>query len=232
MLTSDQVRYLACLCNARVHEEYGIPVVISRRDKDSDIQLRYEDFKKNMGLSDPKFHWLCSDKVYIAGGCILNWIWGENTNEDIDFFCKDIDVANNLAIIIQKFQAKFLRASTYGQTFVDADSKSIIQIIGAIDDSLPILPQHIFKVTGTPRNIINGFDFNICKFIIDCDSIYTTSFAIYDLISRDLEDAINGNFPTSDRLAKYTSKNLFLSAALQYKMNSKMRSQNIWPNEY
>src|SRR5574337_405011 len=130
MLNNSQIEYLTSLCELNVSKYGNIIISAYTKNKSKTIRCKYEDFKNALGLDDIRFHWMLTDKAYLAGGCCLNWIWGENKNEDIDFFFAHKTHAENFKNLIKNYGFEETCESKYALTFFNREEKIILQIIG------------------------------------------------------------------------------------------------------
>lgn len=179
-----------------------------KRVADKMITFSYEEFKECMGLEDIRLHWLLSNNNMIAGGSVMNWVWGENTNEDIDFFFKGSDYADTFKNFIQNIGFKSTRVTSYAETFFHPDEAVILQVVGGTGSTSS------FRAYGNPYMILDNFDLHVCKFAVDCDNIYTTTRAVQDLLKLTIDGTGNEKNPFTERIAKYFRKGFYASPRL------------------
>lgn len=181
-----------------------IPVAV-KRVPDKEIKYPYELFKENMGLDDIRLHWLLGHNNIIAGGSVLNWVWGEETHEDIDFFFRGKEYAETFKHFIKNIGFISSRTSAYAETFFNREGKLIVQVVGGKDTTKD------FRAYGPPDMILENFDMHVCKFAVDCDYIYTTTRAIQDLLKLTIDTTGHEKPPFLLRCLKYIKKGFFPS---------------------
>jgi hypothetical protein len=202
----------------------------------------YNEFKKQMGLEDPRLHWLLSHNGFMSGGAVLAWLLQDNSSNDIDFFFRNKDAANSFALFIEQYDFVETNDTTYAKTFFNKDEGVILQVVGAGDaenkklhDGTPV------SLFGSPLEIINNFDISVCKFAVDSDMFYSNREAIADLITRTLHLNMEKNvsgflskvksifgtkgniaLPFVERVLKYHHKGFYIPKpqGLQYDPNT------------
>jgi len=170
-----------------------------------------------MGLEDLRLNWLLGNNNMIAGGSVLNWIWGENTHGDIDFFFKDEEYADIFVEFIKGIGFKLVCETSYAGTYFEPLQGIILQVVGNPDRG-PYTrqgPRNNFVAYGTPHEVIDNFDFHICKFAVDSDYLYTTSRAIQDLLKLTIDNTGNEKSMFLQRILKYTRKGFFMSPKIK-----------------
>lgn len=211
-LTNNQINELISIARLKASYYSDLVIGVIPSGTKEAQSYPYEDFKKRLGLDDIRFHWLCSDRVYLAGGAALNWIMSENKNEDIDFFFKNEETANNFKLAIQNWNFKETRESNYAKTFFNPDEKVIVQLVGAdrkYERDVKISEQNGFIPFGTPQETIERFDIEVCKFAVDSENVYFTETAILDLIQKRASSS-KTKYNTSHRLIKYSRKGFYI----------------------
>ncbi len=182
MLNSYQIQYLAKLANLSLYyiDDTTISGVGKAKSKVF-IKCPYKNFKIGMGIDDIRFHWLLGDNNFMAGGNVLNWIWGENKNEDVDFFFKNAESAENFILFLESVGAKMTKETGYARTLFEEKSKAIIQVVGNVSNSSLGVPH------GDVSEILGSFDIEVCKFAVDLENVYFTQTALQHLIRLQLE---------------------------------------------
>ena len=210
MLNNSQVEFLSKICDLDVYK-YGdlIISVNNRKHKSAIIKHDYNDFKFNMGLSDLRFDWLLTDKIYLSGGCVLNWVWNENKNEDYDFFFTNPDSARNFRSLISNYGFEETSETKYALTCFNREEGLILQVIGGAGKEKKDEVFNGFIPHGTPEETINRFDINVCRFAVDGDNIYFTTSAVMDLINRVVKTT-QDKYNTKERIVKYNQKGFYI----------------------
>lgn len=206
MLTPKQIKALAKVGKLRLRAYNGIPIAVAGTP-DYEIKFPYEKFKILMGLDDIRLDWLLGKNNMIAGGSVLNWIWGENKNEDIDFFFKNQESAEIFTQFIKGIGFKHTMSTGYASTYFEPEQSVILQVVGNADISNPTN----FLAYGEPELVIENFDFHLCRFAIDSEYLYTTSRAIQDLLKLTIDVTGNEKNYVQQRMFKYIRKGFFLS---------------------
>lgn len=198
-----------------------IPISV-RRVADVKIKYPYELFKKHMGLDDIRLHWLLSPNSMIAGGSALNWVWGEKKNEDIDFFFRNAESAENFKLFIQNIDFVSARITNYAETYFNKDDGLIIQVVGSQNMS------DNFIAYGPVVAILENFDMHVCKFAVDCDYIYTTTRAVQDLLKLTIDTTglEKNNFLL--RLVKYIKKGFYPSPRIMKALKYEIKRKEVW----
>jgi len=217
MLNRPQIDYLAKITHSKIISIDNQPVSILRNPEDQQIIIPYEDFRRNMGLDDLRWHTLCGQRNMIAGGAVLNWVWQENTNEDTDFFFLDGEGKFMFASFISAPSFKFhcSRETKYADTYFNVEDKIMFQLVSL----------HY----GAPFEILCCFDFDICRWVADAQNIYTYRNTVLDLLEMRL--SCTSDFwlekkkpwhkkkkPLLSRVLKYYRKGFFLSDNLSAKL--------------
>lgn len=224
MLTDQKIHYLAKLADINVITIEGVPTGIAHKSgsyKPGHIKVEYEEFRKHMGLDDLRFSWLLSPRTMIAGGAVMNWIWGESTNEDIDFFFLNTMAALDFILMISRFGFEQAFSTGYANTYMHPDNHAVIQVIGASHAGTEYVrpSQDTFIPFGNPSEILDRFDFNVCRFLVDDMYVYTTRAAIIDLIELKVSEPKDKRKLSINRVLKYAKKGFYT--------DSKIRSINI-----
>ena len=197
----------------------GIPIAIAGASH-REIKYPYEQFREEMGLEDLRLNWLLGTNNMIAGGSVLNWIWGENTHGDIDFFFKDEEYADIFVQFIKGIGFQLTLETGYAATYFEPLQCVILQVVGN-PDRTPINPyaqaveKNSFEAYGTPQEVLENFDFHVCKFAVDSDYIYTTSRAIQDLLKLIIDNTGKEKYYFVSRILKYNRKGFFLSPKIK-----------------
>lgn len=204
MLNNNQIKTLAEIGKLDISEYQGYVLGVNCSE-DNKIKMSYEEFKKAMCLPDMRLAWMLGNNNLLAGGSVLNWIWGEQTNDDYDFFFKDLQALENFELFLKNYFI-FSHETKCAKTYVSDDNGLIVQLVG----SKYALPTFF----GTPEEVIGRFDLGICRFAVDSDYLYTTSCSIRDLISKSLiiynkNNEIKYNISTIARLFKYSRKGFY-----------------------
>ena len=224
MLNNEQILELAEIGKMKVRCCDGIPISIASAS-DREIKYPYELFRKKMGLEDLRLNWLLGNNNMIAGGSVLNWIWGETTNGDIDFFFKNEEYADIFVEFIKGIGFKLTAETGYAATYFEQLQGVILQVVGNthrepsvhLNAFYPLncysnkKEQSSFEAYGTPQKVIGNFDFHVCKFAVDSDHLYTTSRAIQDLLKLTVDNTGNEKRYFLPRILKYNHKGFFLS---------------------
>jgi hypothetical protein len=236
VLNNEQIQALANIGKMKVKCCDGIAIAVSSVSH-REIKYPYEDFIKKMNLKDLRLSWLLGNNNMIAGGSVLNWIWGENTHGDIDFFFKNEEYADIFVEFIKGIGFKLACRTTYARTYFEPLQGIILQVVGNPDRG-PYAKQGLrdnFVAYGTPQEVIDNFDFHVCKFAVDSDYLYTTSRAIQDLLKLTIDSTSNERSMFLQRILKYTHKGFFMSSRikghLRYDkpvLQEKNRDQGEW----
>jgi len=236
MLKGNQILTLAKIGKLKLRTYNGIPIAVVNTT-DNKIKIPYEKFKSLMQLEDIRLDWLLGRNNMIAGGSVLNWIWGEQTNEDIDFFFRNEESAEIFAQFIKGIGFKHTLTTGYASTYFEEEQGVILQIVGSSSKytgphgSVP----RDFVDHGTPEEIIENFDFHVCKFAIDHEYVYTTSRAIQDLLMLTIDVTGNEKDSIKRRVLKYLRKGFFVSSKIRssiiYQKNEMKRKRydSEWP---
>lgn len=213
MLNNSQINFLAKISNIDAYK-YGdlIIGVNNRQHFTACVKYPYEEFKTRMGLQDIRFDWLLTDKVFLAGGAVLNWVWGENKNEDIDFFFTNPDSAQNFRALIQSYGFVETSETKYAMTCFNDDDGTILQVVGTKDAGGGKKDDQLFNgfiPCGTPPETISRFDIELCKFAVDGDSVYFTVGAALNLMNKTIHSS-GQKYNTSDRVLKYNRKGFYI----------------------
>lgn len=164
---------------------------------DNFYRCSYDDAKKAMGAEDMRFHWLLTEKLYMAGGSVLNWVWGENKNEDFDFFLTEPNIDFALLNFIKEIGFVKVNKTHYADTYSDKNN-TLVQIVNL---------QY-----GTPEKILSNFDINVCRFAVSSEYFYTTRRAVIDLLSMTITlGAKSNNNKAISRLLKYSRKGFYIN---------------------
>jgi hypothetical protein len=246
VLNNEQILTLAEVGKMKVRCCDGIPIAIAGASH-REIKYPYELFREKMGLDDLRLNWLLGTNNMIAGGSVLNWIWGENTNGDIDFFFKDEEYADIFVEFIKGIGFKLTAETGYAATYFEPLQGLILQVVGNTNrdpvSNTPYYPynptikkESDFEAYGTPQKVIDNFDFHICKFAVDADYLYTTSRAIQDLLKLTIDNTRNEKRCFLPRILKYNHKGFFLSPSIKRHLKydkpplqDKLRKAPEWP---
>lgn len=218
MLSSRQIKYLAQAANINLVLSGNTPIAVSRTS-DYNIKVPYQQFAGQMGLDDIRLHWLLGQQNMMAGGAVLNWVWGEERHEDIDFFFESPDGRNDFKLFIENIGFKLSRVSGYAETFFSAESGMIIQLVGRDADK--------DSYFGDVTTVIGAFDMYVCRWAVDADHVYFTSRAVQDLL-RLVIDTTGKEKETGylrQRGFKYMRKGFFPSPKII--KDSKYKGQNV-----
>jgi hypothetical protein len=172
-----------------------------------------------MGLDDLRLHWMTTSTAFQAGGAVLNWVLRETKNEDIDFFFTGPDVAERFELMAKQYFA-YCRETYCAKTY--QNDATILQLVGN-----QCSPAHFF---GSPADAIGRFDLELCKWAVDSENVYTTNYAVRDLIAKSLhyngENSIQYlNQTSTQRLFKYSRKGYYASDR-----DTKKLEGEIWGN--
>lgn len=215
MLSNKQIEYLVDLCKIRVRRIDSKVVGLFEPNKDI-MKINYTEFKDSMEIDDIDMHWLTSYNGYIAGGAVLNWVWQENTNRDIDFFFVSEDAYDRFRAMIESFG--FVRidpnnALDYSKTDPRLPYKNSNKKIQVIGGQWEIGWRGYEKLHGvpyaTPIENIKRFDLRICQFAVDCENVYFSKRAVADLLTRRIVPLQKGGPRFRSRLDKYIDKGLY-----------------------
>lgn len=219
MLTHNQIIELSKICDLKIRCCDGVPIsVYPCRDKK--VKYPYEDFRKRLGLEDLRLSWLLGKNNIIAGGSVLNWIWGENTNTDIDFFFKDQESSEIFVEFIKGIGFKLSGKTSYAETYFEKEQALILQVVNGFrtirNNSLFLIdydegPKSL-SFYGMPFDVISSFDIHLCRFAVDNEYIYTTKYAIQSLFRMTV--SVTGkqrDYAMVGRLLKYVNKGFVLS---------------------
>jgi len=213
MLNNEQITFLAKLANLDIYTYDELIIGVNNRKHSSVIiKHSYDDFRAKMGKEDIRLHWLLSDKCFLAGGSVLNWVWGEDKNEDIDFFFTNEDSSQNFRALINNYGFEETQSTHYALTCFNQEEGLIIQVVGSSSAKSANKKRAEFNgfiPFGTPEETIGRFDISVCKFSVDCDYIYFTVGAIHDLISMNI-NASESRRNTKQRILKYNRKGFYL----------------------
>jgi hypothetical protein len=212
VLNHEQIQTLAKIGKMKVRCCDGVPIAIAGASH-REIKYPYEQFREEMGLEDLRLNWLLGNNNMIAGGSVLNWIWGENTHGDIDFFFKDEEYADIFVQFIKGIGFKLTSETGYAATYFEPLQGVILQVIGNPERSSYSQQgaKNKFTAYGIPQEVIDNFDFHVCKFAVDADYLYTTSRAIQDLLKLTIDNTGNEKNYFLTRVLKYNRKGFFLS---------------------
>lgn len=221
MINSEQANYLLSLAEpAKVVYDMDVPVSVFYPKKNGIVKVNYEEFKLNMGLDDIRLHWLTSYDIHMSGGAVMNWVWQEQTNEDIDFFFASEGAFSGFRSFISSYG--FEEASGRGRTYGPAntppyaalnnkDEGILVHLIGGNSWDIPDGAYSSFRVSpyGSPIQNIRRFDLRVCQFSVDCENIYMSKFGIIDLLTRRLvrnSEAKRKRGRFEGRIKKYRKK--------------------------
>jgi len=209
MLNQNQIKALAKIAGLRLNYIDDVPVSVLGSD-DRYIQYPYEDFKSELELDDIRLQWLLGMDNFVAGGSVLNWIWGEDTNQDVDFFFRQGDKIDTFTAFIESIGFVYTRDTMYAKTYFEPNDNLVIQVVGHIDDS-----HTTFYSFGHPTQIIDRFDIHLCKFAVDKDYVYMSTQAVRDLLKLTV-DATGHEKPLFiNRLFKYIQKGFYCSPRIR-----------------
>jgi len=194
MINAEQANYLLSLVKpGKVIYDMDTPVSVHYPRKNELIKVNYEDFKTCMDLEDIPLHWLTSYNIHIAGGAVMNWVWQEHTNNDIDFFFATEGAFHAFESFISSYGFEEMGSSNGhygGQPFKklnNSDEGMVIQLIGGGEwnisqgyDTIRLNPY------GDPVENIRRFDIRVCQFAVDCENIYMSRFGVLDLLTKRL----------------------------------------------
>ena len=219
MLNHAQIQTLAKIGRLGVRCCDGIPISVSCASNRK-IKYPYDQFRKEMGLEDLRLNWLLGSNNMIAGGSVLNWIWGENTQGDIDFFFKDEESADIFVEFIKPIGFKLTAETNYAATYFESLQGLILQVVGDSTHRADHSPYNSpaaqeIVAYGTPEIIIDNFDFHVCKFAVDSDYLHTTSRAIQDLLKMTIDNTGKEKNYLISRILKYNRKGFFLSPKIK-----------------
>jgi hypothetical protein len=213
-LTNAQLTTLADFAGLKT-TTYGDLLIGTQITSDKLVSVPYNHFKQKMGLENIRFDWLLTDKIYIAGGSTLNWIWNEKKNEDIDFFFATPDNARNFGLVIENWGFERMKDTKYATTYFNSEEGLIVQLVGAEDDGSRSTNRQKndefngFIPFGTPEEILSRFDLEICKFLVDGENVHFFPKAVVDFISKRLV-VKNKKYNTQQRLVKYNRKGFYI----------------------
>lgn len=187
-----------------------ISIRVMRNLDNEVLSYPYDNFKIGMGLEDMRFAWLLGENNFIAGGAVMNWVWQEGKNEDVDFFFKNRESADMFVTFLESIGSVEKKSTSYARTLFNKESKAIMQVVGP-QENKPVGP----VAFGTVEETISRFDIDVCKFAIDVDNIYFTQGAILDLIRLTIEANDSMRAETAVyRISKYLKKGFHLGATL------------------
>ncbi len=141
----------------------------------------------------------------------MNWVWGENKNEDIDFFFTNHDSAQNFRTLISGYGFVETSETKYALTCFHEEEGLIIQIVGTqeISGREEDIMFNGFIPFGTPEETIKRFDIELCKFAVDGDNVYFTVGAALNLINKSIHFNIE-KYNTQERIMKYSRKGFYI----------------------
>jgi len=216
VLNPNQIKFLAKWAGMKLIYIDDVPVSISRTI-DKPLRCSYEAFKEGMGLEDIRLHWLLGRNNMLAGGSVLNWVWGEAKHEDIDFFFKGAESVEVFGLFIQTIGFVSTRVTHYAETYFHPEEGLIIQTVGGVDKSRD------FRAYGEPAEVIASFDMYVCKFAVDADYVYASTRAIQDLLKLTLATTGFEKEYFLPRYMKYVKKGFFpcskIHQAMRYEPN-------------
>ena len=227
MLNKSQIQFLANKAQLDVYTHDGIITgVNNRQHRSASIWCPYEEFKNGLGREDIRFHWLLSDKAYLAGGSCLNWVWGENKNEDYDLFFTNADTLENVYRWIVNFGFEETLNTKYARTMFNKEAKVAIQLVGNKDVEHwgDIGEELRFVSFDRPTKTIGRFDLDVCKFAVDVNAVYFTVGAVLDLLNLTINAKITKN-STHDRILKYNRKGFYIPKIEEVMENA---TRNEW----
>lgn len=244
MINPDQTAYLLSLVEPnRVVYDMGLPVSVHYPKKNEIIKVNYEEFKTCMSLDDIPLHWLTSYNIHMAGGAVMNWVWQENTNNDIDFFFANEGAFFAFSSLISSYGFKEVdtcRKGYGGMSEVPPFKKLnnsaeglMLHLIGGDEwriskgayDSITVTPY------GDPVSNIRRFDLRVCQFAVDCENIYMSRFGILDLLTKRLVrnfEAKRNSGRFQNRIKKYKEKG-FGQSIINNKSTAYMDTAKVGP---
>jgi len=243
MLTQEQVKFLCYVSDLELKKHNNIPYGVYKKETTyKDVLVPYNEFKKLMGLEDPRLHWLLSYNGFMAGGAVLAWLLQDDSGNDIDFFFRNKDAANSFSLFIGQYDFVETNDTTYAKTYFNYEESVILQVVGGGEaENKKLHDGTAVSLFGSPMEIINNFDISVCKFAVDCDNFYSNRNAIADLITRTLHLNIEKNtsgffntvksmfgskgnmtLPYVERVLKYHRKGFYIPKpqGLQYDPNT------------
>lgn len=139
---------------------------------------------------------------WIAGGAMRSLVANEEHVSDYDFFFKD------------KEQMELFRSNLEASTAINILKKKSNDHCDTYSIVIPYKEYNKFEVQlvhisyyDSPQLLLDSFDYTICQFAYDGESLFTGEFSILDLMRRRL--AVNTiTYPVSSvrRMIKYTNK--------------------------
>jgi hypothetical protein len=161
--------------------------------------------KKLLGFEFDYFynHEYLSDDVWLAGGSLRGIIGGKNTINDFDMFFRNQTACQNLVSRLEKHKILKLVFSCSNNKL-----KTYSGIIKPNDKSFYIKIQLITpKFYDSVEELLNSFDINACRLLMDNNFLYTYRSVLNDIKHREI-NLHNVTHPnaTFKRMLKYQSK--------------------------
>jgi len=141
---------------------------------------------------------------FVAGGSVLGVVNKSNTYSDIDVYFKTEKDMNSVRSVVlngisEDYSVTFdfanLNQSSCNEVEFSVTDNEVTQITTSI---APV--QLIFCVFGTPKNVLNGFDFNVCRVAYTSDYDFVTG-KDFDL---EFNSEVTPSGLTLSRFLKYT----------------------------
>ncbi len=127
---------------------------------------------------------------WLAGGAVRRFLQGKELDSDFDFFFKTEEQRKS-------FEANFKATDVVSKN--DFNTTYLV-------DGLKVQAIHI-KYFNDVSNLLNSFDFSLCKFVFDGSRIHAGQWALWDVANNKLVPE-NITYATSSlrRVLKYTSQ--------------------------
>lgn len=134
---------------------------------------------------------------WLAGGAVRRTLIKQPLDSDFDFFFTDSGAKD---AFISKCLEKGLRKVK--------ETKHHTQFEGVLEGSdIPVVIQAIHFIYGGIEVILKNFDYTITQFVYDGETMYTTSYALWDLGRKKLAlNKVTYPVATMRRMLKYTNQ--------------------------
>lgn len=156
---------------------------------------RFQDALKSISKNLPKF---LNDHggIYLAGGALRSVLNNEKIN-DFDFFFSSKELKEQFL--------KFLEGEKAEVTFRCPENRLVSLKIN--DQKVQLISNEYYKDQAA---VIKYFDFNVARFCLEGTTLLTYSFAMEDLINKELTlNTLTYPSATIKRIAKYISYGYF-----------------------
>ncbi len=157
----------------------------------------------DLGIPEPNVN----KGIWIAGGAIRRTLLNEPISSDIDYFFRDEKA-------LQEFKAQIDILVAGGAFMIVKEivnEYNICYKIKLANGRELDLQAIIIQFYSGPEEIIQSFDFTICQFVYDGDTLYVGDYSLMDLFSKRLAvHRITYATASLRRIIKYANQGYFL----------------------